>query len=156
MTYPCSRCNRDDGYPICAGDERCQRTDGARIQRPMTKGSTDIVNKLRSLKVLLGTDSPEVRGWAPAVQQQAQKVVNEAIAALAAAAQPAPAWQPINTAPQDGTEFLGYRRGNLATAYRVPRDDCEMWVFGNESGAYERWPEVRPTHWMPKPPAPGA
>lgn len=26
MTYPCPRCNRDDGYPICAGDERCQRT----------------------------------------------------------------------------------------------------------------------------------
>jgi hypothetical protein len=29
MTYPCPRCNRDDGYPICAGDDRCQRTDGA-------------------------------------------------------------------------------------------------------------------------------
>jgi hypothetical protein len=72
------------------------------------------------------------------------------------ATEPAPAWQPISTAPQDGTEFLGYKRGNLATAYRVPRDDCEMWVFGNESGAYEHWPEVRPTHWMPKPPAPGA
>lgn len=26
MTYPCNSCNRDDGYPICLGDERCQRT----------------------------------------------------------------------------------------------------------------------------------
>lgn len=32
MTYPCPRCNRDDGYPICAGDERCQRT----APQPMT------------------------------------------------------------------------------------------------------------------------
>lgn len=37
---------------------------------------------LRSLKVLLGTDSPEVRGWAPAVQQSAQRVINAAIVAL--------------------------------------------------------------------------
>ena len=25
MTYPCISCNRDDGYPICLGDERCSR-----------------------------------------------------------------------------------------------------------------------------------
>ena len=37
---------------------------------------------LRNLKVLLGTDSPEVRGWAPAVQQAAQKAINAAIRAL--------------------------------------------------------------------------
>lgn len=28
MTYPCRSCNRDDGYPICLGDARCQRKDG--------------------------------------------------------------------------------------------------------------------------------
>lgn len=39
---------------------------------------------LRSLKVLLGVDAPEVRGWAPAVQQAAQRAVNAAIRALAA------------------------------------------------------------------------
>lgn len=37
---------------------------------------------LRSLKVLLGTDSPEVRGWVPAVQQAAQRAINAAIVAL--------------------------------------------------------------------------
>lgn len=29
MTYPCSNCNRDEGSPICLGDERCQRTPTA-------------------------------------------------------------------------------------------------------------------------------
>ena len=38
--------------------------------------------RLQSLKVLLGTDSPEVRGWAPVVQQGAQATVNAAIAEL--------------------------------------------------------------------------
>lgn len=26
MTYPCPNCNRDEGSPICLGDERCERT----------------------------------------------------------------------------------------------------------------------------------
>lgn len=34
---------------------------------------------LQSLKVLLGADSPEVRGWAPVVQQAAQRLLNAAI-----------------------------------------------------------------------------
>ncbi len=63
-------------------------------------------------------------------------------------------WRPIEAAPQDGTEILGWRRGRVATAFRTPRPDCEMWSFGDESGAFEHWPEVRPTHWMPHPPAP--
>lgn len=42
-----------------------------------------LLNRLHSLKVLLGTDSPEVRGWAPVVQQEAQRTVNAAIEAFA-------------------------------------------------------------------------
>lgn len=41
-----------------------------------------LVDRLKSLKSLLGTDSPEVRGWAPVVQQTAQATVNAAISAL--------------------------------------------------------------------------
>ena len=63
-------------------------------------------------------------------------------------------WQPIETAPKDGAEFLGWRHGRIATARLVPRDDCEMWVFGGESFAFEVFPALRPTHWMPLPPAP--
>ena len=65
-------------------------------------------------------------------------------------------WQPIETAPKDGTEFLGYRNGRIANAYRVQRDDCEMWSFGSQSGSVKYFPNVKPTHWMPLPDAPDA
>ncbi len=42
-----------------------------------------LLRRVRSLKVLLGVDSPETRGWAPAVQQEALRVVHEVIALLA-------------------------------------------------------------------------
>ena len=63
-------------------------------------------------------------------------------------------WQPIETAPQDGTVFLGYRDGKVREAHRVQRDDCEMWVFGGSSGSVEVAPQLKPTHWMPLPAAP--
>lgn len=64
-------------------------------------------------------------------------------------------WQPIETAPKDGTVVLGYRNGKYANAHRVQRDDCEMWSFGQVSGDVARFPECKPTHWMPLPPSPG-
>ena len=63
-------------------------------------------------------------------------------------------WLPIETAPQDGTVFLGYRDGRVREACRVPRDDCEMWVFGGQSGSTEFAPQLRPTHWMALPDSP--
>jgi len=63
-------------------------------------------------------------------------------------------WQPIATAPKDGTVFLGYRDGKMRESYRVQRPDCEMWVFGSSSGAVEIAPQLKPTHWMPLPAAP--
>jgi len=63
-------------------------------------------------------------------------------------------WQPIATAPKDGTVFLGYRDGKMRESYRVQRPDCEMWVFGGSSGAVEIAPQLKPTHWMPLPAAP--
>lgn len=63
-------------------------------------------------------------------------------------------WQPIETAPKDGTEFLAWRRGMFANCYRVPRDDCEMWCFGGQSAAVEYRPSIKPSHWMPLPPPP--
>ena len=64
-------------------------------------------------------------------------------------------WQPIETAPKDGTVFLGYKRGQFRECYKVPRDDCDMWCFGGTSGADDLFPNIKPTHWMPlpKPPA---
>ena len=59
------------------------------------------------------------------------------------------AWQPIETAPKDGTVFLGYKLGQFRECYKVPRDDCDMWCFGGVSGADDPFPNIKPTHWMP-------
>jgi len=64
-------------------------------------------------------------------------------------------WRDIATAPRDGTYILGYRsNGDISRCRVIPRDDCEMWEFGNTSGAYEFYPRIRPTHWRPLPPPP--
>jgi hypothetical protein len=63
-------------------------------------------------------------------------------------------WRLIETAPTDGTIILGYRDGKVREAHRVPRDDCEMWVFGGSSGSTEIAPQLKPTHWMPLPEPP--
>lgn len=78
----------------------------------------------------------------------------EYINALRAALSAPAGLLPIDTAPMDGTEFLGFRNGQFANAYRVQRDDCEMWSFGRQSGDAALYPECKPTHWMPLPAAP--
>lgn len=73
---------------------------------------------------------------------------------LAKAEQRVAEWQPISTAPKDGTVFLGYKLGQFRECYKVPRDDCDMWCFGGTSGADDLFPNIKPTHWMPLPKAP--
>jgi Lar family restriction alleviation protein len=66
-----------------------RRADDSGVSIPRaSEQHAEALRGLRSLKVLLGTDSPEVRGWAPAVQQAAQRAVNAAIRALAAGVPP--------------------------------------------------------------------
>jgi len=72
-------------------------------------------------------------------------------------------WQPIETAPTDGTRFLAYRSGDdpedigvvsiihrhdPGGALRNPKHNYETWVtdFGS--------PSTQPTHWMPLPEPP--
>ena len=45
----------------------------------MINTSEILMNRLKSLKVLLSIDSPEVRGWSPSVQENSQHVINDAI-----------------------------------------------------------------------------
>jgi hypothetical protein len=80
----------------------------------------------------------------------------EALEALAQAPAAEPQWQPIETAPMEGTPFWGYRErdGKQATACRVPRDDCEMWSFGGSTAAIDIAPELKPSYWMPLPAPP--
>lgn len=62
MTYPCANCNRDDGYPICLGDQRCLRTDGVQVyhQRPAWANEA-----LERLKARLMTDPEAAKALLP-------------------------------------------------------------------------------------------
>lgn len=53
-----------------------------------------------------------------------------------------PQWQPIETAPRDGTEILGYREG-LGT-----------WIVNWDPDEQDFSPGWTPTHWMPLPEPP--
>lgn len=82
------------------------------------------------------------------------KFRNELFAQPQVAQQAKQGWQPIETAPTDGTVFLGLHGSKVREAYRVQRNDCEMWCFGGTSGEVEIAPYTKPTHWMPLPAAP--
>ena len=74
-------------------------------------------------------------------------------------------WQPIETAPKDGTAVLlyGLWAGEIAGPTSHPTTDIGAWSKhkGDFDGfewclstgdAYACW--MKPTHWMPLPPAP--
>lgn len=72
-------------------------------------------------------------------------------------------WQPIETAPKDGTALLlyGMWAGEISGIAKEPQIDIGLWAGGRSdySGsdwwqlstgdAYGCW--IRPTHWMPLP-----
>lgn len=62
-------------------------------------------------------------------------------------------WQPIETAPKDGTEILLYRRGVSQGKWRVGMLNGQC-AWGGDGWFYPRWDQ--PTHWMPLPEAPNA
>lgn len=60
-------------------------------------------------------------------------------------------WRDIETAPRDGTEIIamiGRKRVRLAWYFK-PSSRTEGWL--DETGR-----SIKPTHWLPLPPAPGA
>lgn len=61
----------------------------------------------------------------------------------------APQWQPIETAPKDGSEILlCSKKGRIANG---------VWMTATDRVGAWLWPyiKVEPTHWMPLPAAPG-
>ena len=63
-------------------------------------------------------------------------------------------WQPIKTAPKDGTAVLGYQMvpGDLRMVTPAYFTDGKWQIVCYHEGNVEY--EVAPTHWMPLPPAP--
>lgn len=84
-------------------------------------------------------------------------------------------WQPIETAPRDGTPFQakipGYGSDNIIAYYDGFLDEdenpCGGWAFVEEQEVPDCWtdgvcwakndagkPSIKPTHWMPLPEPP--
>lgn len=59
-------------------------------------------------------------------------------------------WQPIETAPRDGTPVLAATSRSQYVAWNNGRSD--MWVFVDDGRGNSFF--FRPTHWMPLPPPP--
>ncbi len=61
-------------------------------------------------------------------------------------------WNPIETAPKDGTRILLYfESGDMAVAYRC--DNGEWWTFAGFPDSERMWNQ-HPSHWMPLPEEP--
>lgn len=74
-------------------------------------------------------------------------------------------WQPIETAPKDGTEIIVYGQfaGEIGGVHKVPTIGVAMWDGGRTDYAGFEWDACgtdayavwwKPTHWMqlPEPP----
>ena len=72
-------------------------------------------------------------------------------------------WQPISTAPKDGTLIDLWVINDMGKGHRVPRCDWDSW-----NDCWRQWPDTdssyndamyddeHPTHWMPLPSPPEA
>lgn len=56
-------------------------------------------------------------------------------------------WQPIETAPKDGTEVIAYDDGVYISHWYVTNPQIFGWWAGDAGG-------INPTHWMPLPTPP--
>ena len=61
-------------------------------------------------------------------------------------------WQPIETAPKDGTHVLMYRDLCIAEAWWQLDVFGKYYEWGGHGWSYPEWDQ--PTHWMPKPAPP--
>lgn len=68
------------------------------------------------------------------------------------------AWQPIATAPHDGTSVLVYAPANKCAYYDRHQRPCwsvDHWHYTTHgAGWYKQAPDTPWTHWMPLPEAP--
>jgi hypothetical protein len=68
-------------------------------------------------------------------------------------------WQPIETAPRDGSEFQCWWSGTWEPRCRFDTDRERFQYWGRtdfDQYSWDEWPVDQPTHWMPLPPPPSA
>lgn len=67
-------------------------------------------------------------------------------------------WRTIDSAPKDGTPFLAFNsfKRTIVDASVKVLEDGESWKVGDWIFFADIAPELIPTHWMPRPPLPGA
>ena len=68
----------------------------------------------------------------------------------------AQAWQPIETAPKDGTAFLGVVNGRVRVVQWGKTSHVPIWGFCLADQGVEEFDLCNPSQGMPLPPAPGA
>ena len=69
------------------------------------------------------------------------------------------AWQPIETAPKDGTEVQIWAAEWYPRARYGMRDGRDGWYeeyYNDDWRCYEKTPIYEASHWMPLPPTPGS
>lgn len=109
------------------------------IRKPEGKTAAEVLGEQKETIAALEAERDELR--------RGLRVVTEA-----AAEQPAPRWQPIETAPKDGAEILAWYTKRPFWSVRVVRYDYED-ASWSTCGPL---PLRQPTHWQPLPTPPGA
>lgn len=105
-----------------------------------------------------------VASYAAALSDSGRNALMQAIAECYPSNKPAPfgVWQPIETAPRDGTRFLVYYR----TLYDTPKGairakteiawfkESRLYLSSSQGNEVCNYPNDGATHWMPLPPPP--
>jgi hypothetical protein len=94
----------------------------------------NLIRRLESLRVVLGIDSPETRGWAPAVQQQARRTISDAIERLRAMSEPTEYCWLVELFDIGGNSRGDYHTGftDLHHYPRTTKDPHQARRFGKE------------------------
>ena len=80
-----------------------------------------------------------------------QEILDSIASIVAAAPSAGSGWMPIETAPKDGSSFLGVSGHWIITMHWHRIQQC----FASCGPSYERIPaDEQPTHWQPLPPPP--
>lgn len=99
-------------------------------------------------------DVEKLNDWAVEVAQEIDRLAAPSAQAPQPEAQPK--WQPIETAPKDGSLQVLWWGGSVAFAKWLDNSKCKYPWAGWQTPSLTPRPSGEPTHWMPLPAAPSA